>query len=108
MARLTHPAVQRLELGEVLRALADPVRLQIVQRLALQGEQSCCDCGMALRVPRATLSRHFATLRRAGLVRTRKEGVTYRNVLRREDLQTRFPGLLDSVLMHMPAPADPT
>jgi hypothetical protein len=37
-------------------------------------------------------------LREAGVVRQRSEGTARLNTLRREDLDARFPGLLDSVL----------
>lgn len=74
------------------------MRLAIVRRLVEGGAQSCADtCAMAV-MPRATLSRHFDVLRGAGLVHTRKLGAQYENRLRVEDLQSRFPGLLASIL----------
>jgi DNA-binding transcriptional ArsR family regulator len=44
------------------------------------------------------MSHHFRVLREAGLVRTRNEGVQAINSLRSDELQRRFPGLLNTVL----------
>jgi hypothetical protein len=37
-------------------------------------------------------------LREAGVIRQRHEGTSRLNSLRRDDLEARFPGLLDTVL----------
>lgn len=47
---------------------------------------------------KSTLSNHFRILREAGLIRTVKQGVEHRSVLREEDINARFPGLLKLVL----------
>jgi DNA-binding transcriptional ArsR family regulator len=47
---------------------------------------------------KSTLSNHFRILREAGLVRTSKQGVEHRNVLREEDINARFPKLLKTIL----------
>jgi hypothetical protein len=44
------------------------------------------------------MSYHFRVLREAGIISQRSEGTQRINCLRREDLDTRFPGLLDAVL----------
>jgi DNA-binding transcriptional ArsR family regulator len=94
------PAVEELDLTTILQALGDPVRLKIVRELAVSGEQVCG--AMEVGVSKSTRSHHFKTLREAGVTDTRVEG-THRHVsLRRGDLETRFPGLLDAVLQ--PAP----
>jgi DNA-binding transcriptional ArsR family regulator len=93
---LEMPATGSLELAEVLQALSDPVRLQIVEELAAGGEQACG--AMALPVSASTRSHHFKILREAGLTLTRTAGTTRLVSLRRADLEQRFPGLLDAVL----------
>ncbi|MFG1941412.1 ArsR/SmtB family transcription factor [Nonomuraea sp. NPDC048826] len=98
MRVLPHPAVEDLELTEVLRALADPVRLEAVTLLAAAGELTCGGLGGELSVHKSTASHHFRTLRESGLVITRQEGRQKFIRLRRDDLDARFPGLLDSVL----------
>ena len=46
----------------------------------------------------SAMTRHFRILRESGLVRTEPHGTSKFLTLRREDLDARFPGLLDSVL----------
>jgi len=96
MRNLHHPRLEEVTLADVLHALSDPVRLQIVQSLADCDEQSCS--AVEASVAKSTLSHHFKVLREAGVTHTRVNG-THRYVsLRREDLEGRFPGLLPSVL----------
>jgi DNA-binding transcriptional ArsR family regulator len=91
-----HPSRGELELSSVLHALSDPARLEIVRRLAAGDEPSC---GMfELGLSKATLSHHFRVLRESGVVRTRPDGRKRLLSLRSEDLNARFPGLLDAVL----------
>lgn len=96
MKLLYHPDRKDISLPGVLYALGDPVRLEIVKRLAVKGEQACA----ALDVPiaKSTLSHHFRVLRESGILYCRKEGTQHLNSLRREDLDACFPGLLDAVL----------
>ena len=62
------------ELAEMFGALADATRLRILGVLA-DGEVCVCHIHEALRLPQPTVSRHLAHLRRAGLVKTRREGL---------------------------------
>jgi DNA-binding transcriptional ArsR family regulator len=96
MRPLYHPDRKDISLAGIFYALGDPVRLEIVRRLAQQEALSCC----ALQVPvaKSTLSHHFKVLRESGLIYSRKEGTQHINSLRREDLEAKFPGLLDIVL----------
>jgi DNA-binding transcriptional ArsR family regulator len=90
------PEAEALELPRVLHALSDPVRLDLVRQLASAEE---CRCGsMASPVSKSTLSHHLKVLREAGLTRTRAAGTTRHVSLRRDELDARFPGLLDAVL----------
>jgi DNA-binding transcriptional ArsR family regulator len=94
---IAHPAVEELELGAVLHALSDPVRLRIVAKLAHgTGDHTCGS--FALPVTKSTCTHHFKVLREAGVICQRAQGTTRLNRLRREDLDARFPGLLDTVL----------
>lgn len=96
MRSLHHPHEDEIALPDVLHALSDPVRLQIVRTLAERGEQSCS--ALESSVSKSTLSHHFKVLREAGVTFTRANG-THRLVsLRSECLERRFPGLLQSVL----------
>jgi DNA-binding transcriptional ArsR family regulator len=96
MRNLHHPEVKKISLSAVMHALSDPVRLQIVRTLGKHGERHCGGCGLEL--PKATQSHHFKVLREAGIVSVRAEGTQRCLSLRREELDKRFPGLLDAVL----------
>jgi len=98
-ADLRYPLTGDLQLVEVLHALSDPVRLEIVTVLAGAGPDNEIACGhIPLPVGKATGSHHFRVLREAGVVRAREAGTRRFYSLRREDLDERFPGLLESVL----------
>jgi DNA-binding transcriptional ArsR family regulator len=88
--------VEEIQLPAVLHALSDPMRLRIVRILATGGEHTCKS--IDLPVTKSTCTHHFRVLREAGVMRQRVEGTMRLNVLRRDDLDARFPGLLDSVL----------
>jgi DNA-binding transcriptional ArsR family regulator len=91
-----HPSRQELELSAVLHALSDPARLDIVRRLAEGDEPSC---GMfEVGLSKATLSHHFRVLRESGVVMVRPEGRKRLLSLRLDDLNARFPGLMDAIL----------
>jgi DNA-binding transcriptional ArsR family regulator len=94
---IAHPACEELELGAVLHALSDPVRLRIVAELA-EGEIECTCGSFELPVTKSTCTHHFKVLREAGVIKQRQQGTTRLNKLRRTDLELRFPGLLDTVL----------
>jgi DNA-binding transcriptional ArsR family regulator len=87
------------ELMAVLQALSDPVRLEIVRQLAGCDERSGLACGqIELDVTKSTASHHLKTLRCAGITAEREEGTRKFTWLRADDLERRFPGLLDAVL----------
>ncbi|WP_373288986.1 ArsR/SmtB family transcription factor [Aureimonas endophytica] len=106
MPSFMHPPAEALELHHVLSALADPTRLQIVRELHRAGNGLNCMNAAApfCRVPKSTLSGHFRVLRESGIVTTTKRGVENINVLRYDDLEARFPGLLPTILGFVPAP----
>ncbi len=62
----------RLPVDRLFRAFADRTRLRIL-RLLQQEELCVCDLVSILKVPQPTASRHLAYLRRAGLVRVRRD-----------------------------------
>jgi DNA-binding transcriptional ArsR family regulator len=95
--------------ARVFRALCEPVRIEILKRLTVEGR---CDIGrLAAHVPqdRSVVSRHLAQLHHAGLVRREKVG---RNVFfemdgpavvaQLEDVVARFRAV---VPLCCPAPA---
>jgi DNA-binding transcriptional ArsR family regulator len=92
-----HPDRDELELPAVLHALSDPHRLEIVRRLAEDDEPRACGT-FGFEISKSTMTHHFRTLREAGVIRQERHGTTKMTELRREDLDARFPGLLDAVL----------
>ncbi|MFI9597625.1 ArsR/SmtB family transcription factor [Nonomuraea sp. NPDC052265] len=98
MREVSQPATEAIRLVEVLRALADPVRLDLVLRLDRMGEDFCNAIGAEIDVHQTTLSHHYRVLREAGVTWTKVQGRSRLVRLRREDLDALFPGLLDSVL----------
>lgn len=96
MRPFKHPTAGEFVLERVLYALSDPVRLEIVRRLAALGEASCSELDGGR--PKSSVSHHFRVLRDAGLVCTRSAGTTHINSLRREEMDARFPGLLEAIL----------
>lgn len=103
MPSFSHPRLEDVPLATALHALADPVRLEIVARLAADGAMNCAATVPECVVPKSTRSNHFKILRAAGLVETAKAGRDYVNTLRREAFDSRFPGLLDTVLANRTA-----
>lgn len=96
MRPLKHPAANDLVLERVLYALSDPVRLDIVRRLAGVSMASCGELDGGR--PKSTVSHHFRVLRESGLVYTESAGATHMNKLRRTELDGRFPGLIGAIL----------
>ena len=95
---IAHPRREEIELAAVLHALSDPVRLKIVAELASDGEHTCGSFDVP--VTKSTCTHHFKVLREAGVIHQRQEGTARLNSLRRDDLEARFPGLLDTILRH--------
>lgn len=99
-----HPPIEDLRLERVLHALSDPVRLSVVRQLAECDEPRACG-SFGLSVTKSTLSHHIRVLREAGLIRQRGDGTYRLTSLRRDDLDERFPGLIDLVLREAASPA---
>jgi DNA-binding transcriptional ArsR family regulator len=98
---LHHPPIDTVTVAGILHALADPVRLAIVSELRSAAEGRNCIETMnraELELPKSTCSLHFQILREAGLIRSERKGVELTSQLRSEELDARFPGLLDSIL----------
>jgi DNA-binding transcriptional ArsR family regulator len=96
MRNARHPDLPEITVTAVMSALSDPIRLGVVRLLSDGRERGWGE----LRAPvaKSTLSHHLKVLRSAGVTRTREQGTRCFVELRRADLDTRFPGLLDAVL----------
>ncbi|GAA2775028.1 helix-turn-helix transcriptional regulator [Saccharopolyspora taberi] len=98
MRGLFHPAKQDIALAQVMHALSDPVRLELLARVAAVDGEPCTAVAGDIDVHKSTLSHHYRVLREAGLTMTTVDGRTRVVRLRRDDLDDLFPGLLDAVL----------
>ncbi|GAA2112693.1 helix-turn-helix domain-containing protein [Streptomyces synnematoformans] len=96
MKQARHPERDEITFIAVVGAFCDPIRIGLVRVLADGRERGWGE----LRAPvaKSTLSHHLRVLRDAGVTRTRQEGTRCFVELRRDDLDARFPGLLDAVL----------
>jgi DNA-binding transcriptional ArsR family regulator len=93
---LDHPDTAELDLLAVLHALSDRTRMVIARTLRTEAERVCGS--FPVDVAPSTLSHHFRILRRAGVIRQREDGTRRWTSLRRDDLDARFPGLVDHIL----------
>lgn len=82
---------------QVLAALADPVRLEMVRRMA--GEGAPVACGLLYEgISKSTASHHFKILREAGLTeRVVISGQTHQK-LRTAEVEEALPGVLSAVV----------
>jgi DNA-binding transcriptional ArsR family regulator len=94
---LAHPAREEIRIEAVLHALSDPMRLQVVRELAAAEDELTCS-RIELPVSKSTTTHHFRVLRESGIVSQIYRGTAKMNGLRRDDLDTLFPGLLDAIL----------
>jgi DNA-binding transcriptional ArsR family regulator len=98
VTEVTEPAIETVTIDVVLGALADPVRLGLIRALDAAGDWACGSDilrGMDVTISRSTLSHHVKVLREAGLVHTRVHGTRRLLTLRHDELEQRFPGLLN-------------
>ena len=93
--KIHHPPTEALDLATIMRTVGDQVRLEIVRLLADGRERGCNEIQDAIGIPASTGSYHLRLLREAGVTRTRAEGTQRIISLRRDDLESRFPGLID-------------
>jgi DNA-binding transcriptional ArsR family regulator len=98
-AEIPHPQRDEIELGAVLHALSDPVRLKIIAALAGADRERSCG-SFDVPVTKSTCTHHFKVLREAGIIQQRQEGTARLNTLRTDDLEARFPGLLGTILVN--------
>lgn len=97
MRQIKHPTIEQVELTDIMYALADPTRLEIVLMLAQAGKKLTCG-EINLNRPKSSMSHHFKILRSAGLVETLIEGTEHMNSLRLEEVEGKYPGVLTAVL----------
>jgi DNA-binding transcriptional ArsR family regulator len=99
MRSLKHPSVKEMTLDGVLYALSDPARLAFVRSLHAGCSKMCGEMSQkAKAMAPSTINHHLRILRESGLVFSERDGVKVNNRLRSDEIEKRFPGLLDAVL----------
>jgi DNA-binding transcriptional ArsR family regulator len=100
MDDVVEPAAEDLELPRVLAALAEPNRLATVQYVARSGEACCSEviAEAGLVMTKSTFSHHLRILREAGVLTKRIQGTKGFTKVRKDDLDRRFPGLIDAII----------
>lgn len=92
------PPLDDVDLGQVFRALADPLRRSVITGLSADpadGERACAS--FDLPVTKSTRTHHWRVLREAGLIVQRDAGNGTFVCLRRAEFDRRFPGLLETL-----------
>ncbi|MCU1631554.1 MAG: transcriptional regulator [Micrococcaceae bacterium] len=97
MRTLDHPRREDIQLDTVLGAVADPIRRRIIGQLARDHRAQACSA-FELPVTKSTSTHHFRVLREAGVIEQRYQGTSIVSVLRTEDLNARFPGLIGALI----------
>ncbi len=82
--------------SETLKALANPYRLWMVEKL-VDGELCVCEFNKSLDLDYSTISRHLSVLRKAGIVQYRKSGKQVYYTLRTPCI-LEFLGCFDEVI----------
>jgi DNA-binding transcriptional ArsR family regulator len=94
---LPQPGPDEIRVETVLQALGEPVRLMIIRALADRPEGIACG-DIELPVTASTRAHHLKILREAGVLSTHTDGTRRISVLRSDDLEALYPGLLTGVL----------
>lgn len=98
---IVYPEREDVSIYDVLAALADPTRLEIVRIIDAEGEQ--CIGEFCRFTTKQNVTHHMKVLREAGLITGRYEGRNKFISVRRDLIDELFPGLLDALLKAAPA-----
>lgn len=82
----------------IFGALSEPIRLDILLRIAGRQELACTILDDTLPISKSTISYHIKILYQAGLIEVRKDGRHYFYRARHDLLEACAPGLLDRML----------
>ena len=93
-------APEKLPMGtlqQVLAAISDPVRLEMVRRLQEDGGPAVCS-RLYDGAGKSTASHHFKILREAGVTERLTIGGQVHQLLRLDEVEAAYPGVLASIL----------
>jgi DNA-binding transcriptional ArsR family regulator len=100
MKPLSHPDLNEVESTHLFYALGDESRLHIVKNLYRSKEPlTCIQAVQGIdNLPISTRSNCFRVLRESGLIRSEKQGRECYNSLRLDELNTKFPSLMEAII----------
>ncbi|ADL13523.1 ArsR/SmtB family transcription factor [Acetohalobium arabaticum] len=84
--------------AKIAKALAHWLRIEIVDLLAEEGEKCVCELTEALDASQSVISKHLSTLKEAGIIDSRKEGLNVYYFLETPCI-VEFFSCLDDVIM---------
>jgi ArsR family transcriptional regulator, arsenate/arsenite/antimonite-responsive transcriptional repressor len=106
MSVLDHPvALEPAKARALLKAMADPLRLQVLEALG-GGERCVCELTSELGLAQSKLSFHLKVLREAGLIEARDEGRWVYYSLRTDAIE-QLRGWLGELASRCAQPATP-
>ncbi len=104
MRVMLHPSLDGITLESLFYALGNKERIQIIANLYRAGDTALI-CAETMKgiddLPQSTTSHHFRILREGGLVHSERKGKECYNTLRLKELETKFPGLMKTILKAM-------
>jgi predicted transcriptional regulator len=100
MKIFVHPSIDDIKLTNLLYALGDKSRLQIVQNLyRSKNPLTCTEAIEGIRnLPISTRSHCFDVLRQSGVIRSEKKGRECYSEIRLKELNKKFPKLLANII----------
>ena len=98
MKNLNHLSKEDISLLAILYALSEPLRFSIIEQLAKGEELTCGGFKLPFSKGKSTMTHHFKVLRDAGLIYTRVDGREHYTSLRRQDIEEKYPYLLDTLI----------
>ena len=72
--------------------------MAIIIKLDKEGCAVNCSDASPSGLPKSTLSHHYKVLRESGLVWSERKGTEVFNTLRKEEIDRKFAGVLESIL----------
>lgn len=97
MRMMKIPKIEDIEITDIMYALSDPARVEIIRLIS--ESKKALTCGeLRLDRPKSSMSHHFKILRDSGIVSTEIEGKEHYNSLRIKELEEKFPGVLKAIL----------
>lgn len=85
--------------AKIIKVLANPLRLRIIDQLDTENEKCVCDLVEALGCDQPAVSKHLAVLKNAGVVASRHEGTRVLYRLRTQCVKD-FLACIDRMIMH--------